>query len=593
MSEERLHKLTLDYEGVAHEIDEAVRELAELRGNQEVVHLLGEDAMADLRKREGSVAARMDDDFRLVVAGDFKRGKSMLVNALLGTEVVPSSVTPETVTINEISYGDELKVEAVLKNRRRMTLAHEELSRERLEELVASLPGEVDHIEIKVPSELVRGVTIVDTPGLGDLMAEFDERVADYLMNADAIVFVVSALAPLSMDERDFLVSSVIPQNFSRVLVALNMADALETDEDEERVRSLTLERTREISDKIFVYPVSALDELCRVTDRRRPTPDRADRLEAEFQAFRDALEGDVLFDTSIIKAERGLALAHDVALAYERRLGLAREAVSQGVSDLEASEGRVRDHDEELMARMQEQKEHLAADIDAMRPEAKRWMGEYLSRMRVALQEAKDVPAPELQRHLQLFITDKVREGMTACVRSHARAIEVIANEYAVGLAQEVAGAVFARSDAAVADSMTTLNWTTADGVQQVIEFMGGSAFPSALYYSGMFVTGFFRERTLNKHKVDVLQPVLANFDEVNRGVLESLDKVYDELSAMACKLLEDSYRAQMEQSEEAVRNARAALEQEGVKAQDLLDTIDWALARVAGVKERLAELM
>jgi GTPase SAR1 family protein len=52
----------------------------------------------------------------LAVVGDFKRGKSTLINALVGSEVVTTNVTPETVTINYIEHGTENKIEAVLED---------------------------------------------------------------------------------------------------------------------------------------------------------------------------------------------------------------------------------------------------------------------------------------------------------------------------------------------------------------------------------------------------------------------------------------------------------------------------------------------
>ena len=47
----------------------------------------------------------LNNDFRVMVCGEFKRGKSCLVNALLGDSVVPMKVAPCTGTITELSYG--------------------------------------------------------------------------------------------------------------------------------------------------------------------------------------------------------------------------------------------------------------------------------------------------------------------------------------------------------------------------------------------------------------------------------------------------------------------------------------------------------
>ena len=66
---------------------------------------LGEEFHEKLNGWLRDIRAQRDTPFTLVVAGDFKRGKSTFINALLGEEVVPTDVTTETVTLNRISYG--------------------------------------------------------------------------------------------------------------------------------------------------------------------------------------------------------------------------------------------------------------------------------------------------------------------------------------------------------------------------------------------------------------------------------------------------------------------------------------------------------
>jgi len=48
---------------------------------------------------------------RVLVAGEAKRGKSTLVNALLGREVLPAGVTPLTAVTTTVRYGDDERAE--------------------------------------------------------------------------------------------------------------------------------------------------------------------------------------------------------------------------------------------------------------------------------------------------------------------------------------------------------------------------------------------------------------------------------------------------------------------------------------------------
>ncbi|HEX7180755.1 MAG TPA: dynamin family protein [Thermoanaerobaculia bacterium] len=167
--------------------------------------------------------SRLDADrFRVMVLGEFKRGKSTMINALLGEEVLPAYAVPCTAVINEIKWGEDKR--AVLHFRHPLpTLAPALLPREvvdhlrragdqpapplavpieRLESYVVIPEPEKDQeesvaetpyarIEIFWPLELCRnGVEIIDSPGLNENATR--ARVAkEYIANVDAILFVM------------------------------------------------------------------------------------------------------------------------------------------------------------------------------------------------------------------------------------------------------------------------------------------------------------------------------------------------------------------------------------------------------------------
>ena len=57
------------------------------------------------------------DRYKILVLGEFKRGKSTLVNALLGRSILPMDVLPETATLNEIVYKiKKYSIDKKLKN---------------------------------------------------------------------------------------------------------------------------------------------------------------------------------------------------------------------------------------------------------------------------------------------------------------------------------------------------------------------------------------------------------------------------------------------------------------------------------------------
>lgn len=79
----------------------------------------------------------------------------------------------------------------------------------------------------------------------------------------------------------------------------------METAENLQKVRELVKNRAEAISDKIYVYLLSAMDEYCRKRELRRPEPEMAEVLENNFLEFEAALQNDILLQKDIIKNKR------------------------------------------------------------------------------------------------------------------------------------------------------------------------------------------------------------------------------------------------------------------------------------------------
>lgn len=96
------------------------------------------------------------DHFRIVVMGQFKRGKTTLINSILGYEVLPSSVIPLTSVNTLLRYGEEPRVEVRCFDERR--------ERHPLERLAAFVTEQenpenrlgVRAVEVFMPSEYLR-----------------------------------------------------------------------------------------------------------------------------------------------------------------------------------------------------------------------------------------------------------------------------------------------------------------------------------------------------------------------------------------------------------------------------------------------------
>ena len=170
--------------------------------------------------------------FHVMVVGEFKRGKSTLVNALLGVEVLPTGVLPLTAVMTEVVHGQEGATVADLDGTR-VDVGLDDVARFVTE---AGNPGNergVERVEVRVPAPLLStGLVLVDTPGLGSVHLHNTEVGRASLLEADGAIVVLSADEPLSDEERQLL--DTLAQRRARTFVVVNKADHLEPTELEE-----------------------------------------------------------------------------------------------------------------------------------------------------------------------------------------------------------------------------------------------------------------------------------------------------------------------------------------------------------------------
>lgn len=148
-----------------------------------------------------------DDRFVLAVLGQFKRGKSSLMNAIIGRELLPTGVLPLTSAITVLRYGSDERL-VVSYNESPFP---EELPVSALPDFVteAGNPGnrkkvKTALVELPVPF-LRRGVEFVDTPGIGSAIEANTATTYSFLPECDAVLFVTSVDTPMTAAELDFL----------------------------------------------------------------------------------------------------------------------------------------------------------------------------------------------------------------------------------------------------------------------------------------------------------------------------------------------------------------------------------------------------
>ena len=183
----------------------------------------------------------------LVVLGEFNRGKSTLVNALVGEPLLPTDIVPTTAAVWTVERGDELAVERVAPDGAVFSVEPEP---DILAELSAAgrfADGQTRLVRAMCPSLAIGDdVVIIDTPGVNDINEQRAEITYGYLGSCDAAIFVMDASSPVTRSEAEFLETQVLSSDVDRMIFVLNKADRLDEEEIEDSIDAAE-ERLREL----------------------------------------------------------------------------------------------------------------------------------------------------------------------------------------------------------------------------------------------------------------------------------------------------------------------------------------------------------
>ncbi len=160
-----------------------------------------------------------NDRFNLAVLGEFRRGKSTLINALLRTPVLPSDIVPTTASVNRITYDPQPKVKVEYFDGATKDIDISELSD------YATQEGEknenVREITVWYPTVYCsNNVDIYDTPGLNDT-EEMTKATMDVIDKMDVAIFTLSANVNFSASESEFLSEKLLTSNVGRVIFVI------------------------------------------------------------------------------------------------------------------------------------------------------------------------------------------------------------------------------------------------------------------------------------------------------------------------------------------------------------------------------------
>ena len=165
----------------------------------------------------------------IMVCGEFKRGKSSIVNAIIGAEICPVDECITTSSVSLIKYGTTPRVVRHFINADNKVVT-ESINIDSIEKYSKGSSVNTDNtilLEIEIPNEnLKSGLTILDTPGIGGLDLRHLSLTTFALTKADCVFFVIDAQEPISASELSFIKDKISPFGTNTKII-LNKIDLL------------------------------------------------------------------------------------------------------------------------------------------------------------------------------------------------------------------------------------------------------------------------------------------------------------------------------------------------------------------------------
>lgn len=232
---------------------------SELNLLAKIERVVAERGLVEFRSTLAGIVDRLEDQsLEIAMFGRVSAGKSSLLNAILGEEILPVGVTPITAVPTRIRFGEAVSLTVWYAERPRQTLDISRLLEVASEKHNPHNEKRVTRIVLELPSARLRkGVTLVDTPGLGSLATTGASETLAYLPKCDLGAVLIDSGSTLTAEDLQTIVTlqeAAIP-----VQVLLSKADQLSAEETKQMTAYVREHVSRECHLEVAVYAVSAM----------------------------------------------------------------------------------------------------------------------------------------------------------------------------------------------------------------------------------------------------------------------------------------------------------------------------------------------
>jgi len=351
--------------------------------------------------------------FNLMVVGEFKRGKSSVLNALIGADILPVGVVPLTSVATILEYGDEPMVQVVFQDDKERQVSLNALRDYVTEKGNPANIKEVREVRIAWPSFWLKsGVRLIDTPGIGSVYQHNTDVTYRFLPKADAVLFLLSVDQPVGQAEYDFL--KEVREYAGRIFFLLNKSDLVSEVDLDESIAFASRVLAEAMGGPVPVFPISA-----RLALEGNKTGSEELLRQSCFPIFTEALE-------YFLMEGKGNAVAVSLAKGLLRLVSQARfnaelalsslsmpvEELRRKVAAFEKKRGEIAQEKHDFAILLEAEVKRLAgqdvtADVEAFKAKLTR---DIEAKLKDHFESVRHLPSSELHEDLQRYVVDEVR---------------------------------------------------------------------------------------------------------------------------------------------------------------------------------------
>jgi GTPase Era involved in 16S rRNA processing len=339
------------------------------------------------------------DSYQVLVLGEVKRGKSTLVNALLGCDLLPTDVGVATSQVFRITHAERQAYQVRFEDGTGLAVQAADLPLYGSQVVAGTdqaprLDQIIRWIEVETPfTFLPRGVALLDTPGVGGLNAAHGEITNRFIQHADAVLFVLDSERPIGHAELTFL-RSILGRTHN-ILFVQTKIDKRRREEWEEILKRNEEIVRRHVGQELAdcrVWPISS--KLLRQAAKSTANADIL-RIQSRHEGFEKALSAFLYRVVGWSRSVDSAIVARAYCDAGERTLA-SRQAALEDESQRQRQEydARLRERQERYQTGGQEFNRlwsEMSEELDDVSHSAQRQLHEALGRIEDDLRERID----------------------------------------------------------------------------------------------------------------------------------------------------------------------------------------------------------